>query len=77
VTIASSRACVLSVMRARLFVKMPAVNSKTKTETIAISDIFKALFFKDSTSSDVVDDVVFLVPTRQNRRRPATINKIG
>ncbi len=56
---------------------MPAVNSNTKTERMAISDIRKALFFKDSTSSDVVDDVVPLVPNRLNRRRPATVNKIG
>jgi hypothetical protein len=63
-------------MRARLFVKMPAVNSNTKTERMAISDIRKALFFKDSTSDVGVDDVI-LVPNRLNRRRPATVNKIG
>jgi hypothetical protein len=32
-------------MRARLFVKRPAVNSNTKTETMATSDIRKALLF--------------------------------
>lgn len=50
-------------MRARLFVKRPAVNSNTKTETMAISDILKALLFMASTSDVVV-------------KRPATVNKI-
>ncbi len=55
---------------------MPAANSKTKTERMAISDIRKAFFFKDSTSDVGVDDVA-LVPNRLNRRRTATVNKIG
>jgi hypothetical protein len=50
-------------MRARLLVKRPAVNSNTKTETIATSDIRKAFLFMASTSDVVVN-------------RPATVNKI-
>ncbi len=41
----------LSVMRARLFVKMPAINSKANTETIATSDNRKALFLICSMSA--------------------------
>jgi hypothetical protein len=56
-------------MRARLFVKRPAVSSNTKTETMAISDIRKAVLFMASTSDGVV--VVFVVVNR----RPTTVNK--
>ena len=65
VTTASRRACMLSVIRARLFVKMPAINSKAKTEMMAISDNSKARFFISSTFG-----LVFVFD------HPVTTNKI-
>ena len=61
VTTASSRAWVLSVMTARLFVIMPATNSNTKTEVIATSDIRKAF--------------LLMVPTLAVDNRSATVRK--
>jgi hypothetical protein len=53
-------------------VKSPAVNSNTKTETMATSDIRKALLFMASTS-----DIVVVNHRRRCRpgSRPATISK--
>jgi hypothetical protein len=57
-------------MRARLFVKMPAINSKTKTEAMATSDNRKAFFFITSTSGLVaVLVVVFERPVTANKNR--------
>jgi len=69
VTTASRRACVLSVISAKLFVKIPAINSKAKTETMAISDSRKALFLISPISGLVVGVVVIFFD------RPATANK--
>jgi hypothetical protein len=64
VTTASSKAWVLSVKSARLFVASPAANSKTKTEEIATSEILRVLRLMAPTSAVVSESAATLDLTR-------------